>query len=71
MPSPVSETTHSLNALALNVGCEQQSKAVPPQLYGLVAKIDLLWKSRSSTLRSDNGDLTYFITTRQTTSGDG
>jgi hypothetical protein len=57
---------HARDTFLADLGGEHRAKPIP-QNRGLVADVAA---SRSSTLRSESGYLTYIITTRRITSGE-
>ncbi len=67
VPFPLPETAHSTHPLTLHIGSEQRPKSVPPQPSRLVANIN---PSLSQQFRSESGNRTYIITTRQIISGE-
>ena len=70
MPAPLRIAAHARDASLANLGGEHWAKPVPPEPNGLVADVDPRSASKSSTLRSESGYLTYIITTRRMTSGE-
>jgi hypothetical protein len=70
VPAPVTKPQHARDTFPSDISCKQRPKPVPPQPYRLVANVEPRSNSRSSTLRRDNGNRTYVITTNRITSGD-
>jgi len=70
MPLPLRIAAHMRDASLADLGGEHRAKPVPPK--PTVSRLISIQRSasRSSTLRSDSGYLTYVITTRRITSGE-
>lgn len=70
MPTPISEVARRRHSALADMPSEHRPEAIPPETYRLVAQIDPLSASKSSTFRSDSRNRTYIITTKRMISGE-